>query len=234
MKYKAVIFDLGGTLVQSVPLEGQQRSLAQIASVLSVPADDFGRLWLETTSERRTGVFQSNENNIEHICNELGVPQKGNQIRVAAQIVADLTAHMMENIREDTTAVLSRLKSKGYKLGLISDCNPEVPLLWETSPLAPLFDAAVFSCSAGMQKPDARIYQLAADQLRIEPTDCIYIGDGGSRELSGASQVGMYPVLIRVSVEESNNPYRLNSEEWNGPAISSLTELLELVTQVSP
>ena len=81
-----------------------------------------------------------------------------------------------------------------------------------------------------MQKPDARIYQLVTDQLRIEPKDCIYVGDGGSHELSGASQVGMYPVLIRFSVEERNKPYRLNSEEWNGRAISSLTELLELVT----
>lgn len=230
MKYKAAIFDLFGTLVLSIPQDDQRRSLAQIASVLSVPAADFGRLWLDTTSERRTGVFQSNENNIEHICNKLGVPQKSDQIRVAAQIVSDLTAHfLLSNIREDAIAILSQLKSIGYKLGLISDCNPVVPLLWETSPLAPLFDAAVFSCSVGLQKPDARIYQLVTDQLRIEPTDCIYVGDGGSHELSGASQVGMYPVQIRVSEEESHKPYRLNSEEWDGPIISSLTELIDLI-----
>jgi putative hydrolase of the HAD superfamily len=230
MKYRAVIFDLGGTLVQSVPHEQQMRVLAEIASVLSVPADEFGKLWLDTTSERRTGVFRSNENNIEHICNKLEAPQKAEKIRAAAQIIAGLTEYMMGNIREDTVEVLSQLKSKDYRLGLISDCNPEVPLLWETSPLASLFDAAVFSCSVGMQKPDTRIYRLATDQLRIEPQDCIYVGDGGSHELSGASQVGMYPVLIRVSDEEINEPYRLDSEEWNGPAISSLTELLELVT----
>ncbi|MBN2238951.1 MAG: HAD family hydrolase [Dehalococcoidales bacterium] len=232
MKYKAVLFDLGGTLVRNVPLEGQKKVLTQIASVLSVPAGDFGKLWLDTTNERRTGGFRSNENNIEHICNQLEAPQKENQIRTAAQIIAGLTADMMGNIREDAIAVLSQLKTKGYKLGLISDCNPEVPLLWETSPLAPLFDAAVFSCLVGMQKPDAEIYRLATDRLSIEPEDCIYVGDGGSRELSGASQVGMYPVLIRVFEEEANKPYRLNAEDWNGPSIASLTELLGLIDKI--
>lgn len=229
MKYTAVIFDLFGTLVNSTSIEEHEGVMAEIASVLSVPADDFGRLWLDTSYERVTGTFQSNEANIEYVCRRLGVPPVNTQTRLATEIIADSTTRLMKNLRADAIEVLSQLKSEGYKTGLISDCSPAVPLTWKETPLSPLIDVAVFSCSVGLQKPDLRIYQLATQQLAVEPEHCLYVGDGSSQELTGASQVGMHPVLIRVPDEESTNPYRINAEEWDGPAISSLREVLDLV-----
>lgn len=229
MKYEAVIFDLFGTLVSSTSLAEHERVMAQIASVLSVPTDDFGRLWLDTSYERGTGAFKNNEANIEYICRRLGVPPANTQTRLAAQIIADSTASLMKKLRPDATEVLSQLKSEGHKTGLISDCSPAVPLIWKETPLAPLFDVAIFSCSVALQKPDPRIYQLAINQLAVEPGSCLYVGDGAGQELTGASQVGMHPVLIRVPDEESTNPYRIDAEEWDGPAVWSLKEVLALV-----
>jgi len=229
MKYQAVIFDLFGTLVNNTSLEEHEGVMAEVASVLSVPADDFGRLWLDTADERVIGAFQSNEANIEHICRRLGVRPVDTQIRLATQIFAGNPASLMKKLRANAIDVLSQLKSEGYKIGLISDCSPTVPLIWKETPLSSLIDVAIFSCSVGLQKPDPRIYYLATEQLAVEPENCLYVGDGSSQELTGASQVGMYPVLIRVPDEESTNPYRINAEEWDGPAISSLSEVLTLV-----
>ena len=98
-------------------------------------------------------------------------------------------------------------------------------------PFAPLVDVAVFSCLEGVQKPAPRIYQLAVERLAVRPENCLYIGDGDSQELTGASQVGMYPVLIRNPDEDSTDVHRVDYEagEWEGPVISSLREVLTLV-----
>jgi hypothetical protein len=55
------------------------------------------------------------------------------------------------------------------------------------------------------------------------------VGDGSSRELTGASQVGMHPVLIRVPYEDTYDAYRFDPEEWQGATISALKDILTLV-----
>lgn len=228
MKYEAVIFDLFGTLVDSISLEEHRRVVSQMASALSVPSDDFGRLWLDTSYKRATGVFQNKEANIEYICGILGVAGEHTRIKLAAQISTDCTKSLM-NPRADAIGVISYLKLEGYKIALISNCSPEVPNIWKDTTFAPLFDVAVFSCSVGLMKPDLQIYQIATEKLAVEPQSCLYIGDGTNQELTGASQTGMHPVLIRASDEANGNPYRTNVDEWDGPVISSLSEVLDLV-----
>ena len=47
MKYKAVIFDLFGTLIENYPASKSRIVLKNIASVLEVPAEDFIKFWTE-------------------------------------------------------------------------------------------------------------------------------------------------------------------------------------------
>ncbi len=124
--------------------------------------------------------------------------------------------------------VLARLRSEGYQTGLVSDCSGEVPAVWGGTPFAPLFDATVFSCVAGIKKPDPRIYRMALSRLSVTARECLYIGDGNSRELTGALEVGMHPVLIRDPAESADAHF-IDREEWHGETISSLMEVLDLV-----
>ena len=48
MVYKAVIFDLFGTLVHKFPVDESISVLWDMAAVLSVDADAFTRLWFDT------------------------------------------------------------------------------------------------------------------------------------------------------------------------------------------
>lgn len=202
-----------------------------MVSILSAPAEDFTRLWYETFNKRCTRVFKTPEDNIDYVCQKLGVPIEDSQKSLAAHIRFQLTKDSMIPLPE-SLAVLSRLESEGYKTGLISDCSVEVPAIWQHTPFAPLFDATVFSCLAGMKKPDPRIYRLAAEQLRVELHSCLYIGDGSSQELTGAAAVGMHPLLIRNPDEDSTETHRVDAEaeEWHGPVISSLKDVLTLVS----
>jgi putative hydrolase of the HAD superfamily len=225
-KYAAVIFDLFGTLINNLSFREYESVLRQMASVLSVPSDDFVRWWSDTSHERNTGIIPSPEPIIRHICQKLGVPVEDARVRLAARIRFDYTRRSLVP-RPDAITVLSHLKAAGYKTGLISDCSSEVPKIWPDTLFARFIDMAVFSCSVGLRKPDPRIYKLVTSRLAVEPQDCLYIGDGSSQELTGAARVGMHPVLLRIDAE-STEPHLVNREKWDGPAILSLVDVLTL------
>ncbi|MEO0080426.1 MAG: HAD hydrolase-like protein, partial [candidate division WOR-3 bacterium] len=68
--------------------------------------------------------------------------------------------HALLNVERDVIAGLKRLRKKGYRLGLISNCGLDEIEAWPDSPLAQLLDTAVFSCQVGRRKPDPTIYSL--------------------------------------------------------------------------
>jgi putative hydrolase of the HAD superfamily len=226
MKYEAVIFDLFGTLIPMMSSGDYKKVLTQMASVLSVPFDDLVRLWRSTFDQRMKGDFRTHQDCIGHICEQLGVSVENSQIEAAAQIRFHMNRREVMTLRPDAIKVLSHLKLKGYKIGLISNCAFETTTFWKELPLASLIDIAIFSCLVGMMKPNPRIYELATKQLSVKPQDCLYVADGIGQELSTASQLGMHAAQISMPGEDEDDPYR---EDWEGPIISSLTEVLTLL-----
>ena len=226
MKYKAVIFDLFGTLVDSYSVQGYNKLLADMASALEVSGEDFSKLWRDTTYERGIGIFKTTEESIKFICNKLKVHISDENIRKCEQI-------RRENSRKALTPkngavdIIKSLRGLGYKIGLITNCSAEVPLLWKNTEFPCLFDVTIFSASVGMKKPNAKIYNLACEQLGVEPIECLYIGDGDSNELSGASKFGMDAVMIRDSNEI--DPYRLVDIDWDGRKIENFAEIMDLI-----
>ena len=233
VRFSAVIFDLFGTIVEDLSGPPYDRAVQQMASILSAYHDDFRRLWFSTVNERNTGYFPTLKDNIKHICQQLGVSVNDEQIGAAGEIRQNLGRQSMMVPGPGSLETLFKLREEYYKIGLISDCSPSEPITWPDTQFAPLFDVAIFSCSVNMKKPDPKIYELAASQLKVKCTDCIYIGNGGSNEISGAFEVGMYPVLILP--EDNTNKYLLPSDDVrefaqsHGKIISSLEEVLSLI-----
>ncbi|MEE8353295.1 MAG: HAD-IA family hydrolase, partial [Dehalococcoidales bacterium] len=199
---------------------------AETATLVGAPPEDFIRLWAETAFERNTGILPTSAACIEHICRTLGVEPSEDGLLRAAGHRTDYVRGLLKP-RPGTVEVLRTLRERGHKTGLISDCTHEVPLLWAKTPFASLIDVPVFSCSAGLKKPDPRIYRLAASQLDVTPEDCLFIGDGGSQELSGARDVGMHPMLFRLD-GDGTEPHLLDREQWDGPAIESIHDVLAI------
>lgn len=228
VRYEAAIFDLFGTLVPSFFSRSYAENLRDMASILSVPYGEFERAWTDTYEQRAIGEFPTIAENLRHILAELGLSVDEEKIEEAVR-KRDVFIRQALVPRPEAVEVLTEIRARGLKTGLISDCSPEVPLLWGETMLAPLFDAAVFSPQARTRKPDPRIYLLVCDKLAVAPDRCIYTGDGGNNELSGASQVGMSAVLIRVPGEDTDDAYRHEASEWKGPWISGLMGILEFI-----
>jgi putative hydrolase of the HAD superfamily len=226
MKYKAVIFDLFGTLVKNFPRDESDNNLRRMASELAVPADDFMSLWHAAFNDRMKGVLKNYQACIRRICRQLGADLPDEKIELAAGTRFEMNRRELMAPRDGAIEVMSSLKTKGHKIGLVSNCSNETVIVWESSPLAPLVDAAIFSSLAGLRKPDPRIYQIATEKLAVRPEQCLYIADGMDQELASAAIFGMNAVLIRVDGEDDYDSYR---EKWGGPVISSLREVLSLV-----
>lgn len=227
MKYKAAIFDLFGTLVDNFSWQEYRAVQAQMADFLSVSMETFCDMWGNTYQERATGELPSTEASILHICRMVGVKPDAESVEAAVRVRVGYTRQELIP-RPDAVPTLVKLKEAGLQLGLISDCAPEVPLLWSETPFAGIIDEPIFSCSVSLKKPDPRIYLLACDRLNVSPGDCLYVGDGSSRELTGAAQVGMSPVLIRAPHEATPDTARIDEDTWEGPPISSLSEVLPI------
>jgi len=227
-EYRAVVFDLFGTLVDDYAYDEYQRTLEQAAALLHLPLADFRRVWFETTDDRNTGVIPTINANMALICQRLGRTATDAEVAAAARVRHDFTHRAMAP-RADAVSTLAKLRARGLKIGLISNCSPDAPQVWPTSPLSPFFDTAVFSASCGVMKPNVRIYELALQGFQLPAAECLYVGDGDSQELTGAATAGMHPVMIRVAGQDRGQPPMANRQLWDGPVISSLAQVLALV-----
>jgi len=117
---------------------------------------------------------------------------------------------------------IGALRERGLRTGLITVCSEDVALLWPETAFHGLFDAEVFSATCGLRKPDPRIYRLALDGLGVEAEEAVFVGDGANDELAGAERVGMRAVGVE-------SPGGELPDDWAGPRIRELPELLELL-----
>ena len=97
-------------------------------------------------------------------------------------------------IPDEIIDLLTELKKRGILIGVISNCFSDECEMIHNSKLFPFFDAVKLSYEQGTFKPNPIIFYRLLDELGLEPDECLYVGDGGSRELLAAKTVGMRPV----------------------------------------
>lgn len=122
---------------------------------------------------------------------------------IEAPSVAELTAHWFEYFAQATVersgarVTLEALRTRGLRLGLITN-GPRIKQQHKVDVLGVrhLFDTVLVSAEVGLEKPDPRIFHRAAEELGVEPTRCLFVGDNPEKDVLGAEQAGMQPVWI--------------------------------------
>jgi putative hydrolase of the HAD superfamily len=120
--------------------------------------------------------------------------------------------------------VLSTLKREGYFLGLITNGREDLQTSTiEALKIASFFDIILISESFGVKKPDSRIFKHALNQLGIEPSNAVYVGDHPINDVEASNRSGMTGVWKK-------------SEWWDGEGIQykieELSELLMLIKKI--
>lgn len=197
---KAVIFDMYETLItlwNSKPYMGRE-----LAEDIGIPESKFREIWDLTEDERTLGSKTLEEvlEQVLRVNNRYNVELHQNLVkkRLASKVEA------FEHMHPDIIPMLQGLKDKNIKIGLITNCFNEERDAIRNSILFQYFDVVCMSCELGIKKPDQRIFELCIEQLEISPKDCLYCGDGGSKELEVAQRMNMLPVQALWYLKENS------------------------------
>jgi putative hydrolase of the HAD superfamily len=220
----AVVFDFYGTLTRLGRNEVWNDHAAQLAALLGVSTDALMQALDQSYPERFTGALGGLRETLAALAGRLGVQLSSEQLDEAVALRRSVQETMF-TLRPEAVPVISELRNRGLRIGLVSDCTSELPDAWPRLPVAPLIDAPVFSCVERTRKPDPRLFLTVAERLQVDPADCVYVGDGGGRELTGSSGVGMHAILLAGPDWHGQRVYE-REDAWTGPRISSLTDLL--------
>lgn len=131
---------------------------------------------------------------------------------------------------QDTIQVLSEIRRRGYKIGLLT--NSFLPM-WmrdvelRAYDLLRFLDARISAADIGYLKPHPRIYQEMLKMLNTVPERAVFVGDRPKNDIAGANDAGLISVLI--------DPPHLE-RELNGVVpdytIKALSELLPILDRL--
>ena len=196
MRYRAVLFDLGGVVLGS-PLHaiaGYERErgiptgFVNRVVVSSGPSGAWSRL------ERGELLMEAFHTAFDAECASAGQAIDARALMEMVHKAGEPRPMMLEAIR--------RIRGRGLSTAAIT--NNWVSDVEGTRELRPNFDAFVESCVTGVRKPDPRIYRIACEGLGIDPPQAVFLDDIGAN-LKPARELGMTTIKVddpRVALAE--------------------------------
>ena len=185
---RAVVFDMFETLVTL--FTGRTYFGEHLAADAGTGVDEFRKEWHATEYGRSTGQYTIEEA-LETVLKRLEKYSPEKVKELAGNRLAAL-GDTFAAIPEETFTLLRALKERGIRIGLITNTFSDERDLIRACPLFPYFDAALISYEQGICKPDLSLYEQMTRLLDVKPEECLYVGDGGSRELYAARDAGMH------------------------------------------
>lgn len=200
-KFDVIFFDLFFTLVLPKYNTGRNEN-----DVLNMKKDDWEYIFedSELYLRRATGKVKRPESIVNEVLLKAKIETTNNCKKEIQYLRENRFKNALCSIDPMILDVLENIRKQNIKLCIISNADIIDVMHWDDSPLASIFDDAIFSYEVGAVKPDSRVYKIAMDKMKTTPDKCLFIGDGGSCELSGAKQVGMTTVLTEYLLKRNN------------------------------
>ena len=236
-RYKAVFFDLGGTLrialLEEPWMKHARRKMAEIAGS-PVPYEEFYQMIEERYEPyRKWALAENKESGDEELWCKWLLPDY-DQARIK-QVCHELSFQYRQCkgrrvVVDGGVEVIKGLHERGYKLGIISNLigENEVPDWLEEDGLDQYFDSVVLSSVCGMRKPCFEIYQLAAKEMGVELEECVSVADNIKRDIPGAKKAGVGCNII-FSSPEKKHPVEYTEENRPDAVIEDFREILNLL-----
>lgn len=129
----------------------------------------------------------------------------------------------------DVYATLTALRQRGYFVGIITNGTPRTQCAkMDHSGLRPYVDLVVLAGEEGIQKPDSRVFRMAAARLGVPPTACLFVGDHPQNDVEGAIAAGFTAVRKQGDWDADHPIHHLPHPE-GVPVIRHISEVLALL-----
>ncbi len=244
--YKAVLFDLGNTLLYFNGSWPQVFAQADLEALKSLKSSDLIIDEMVFLQEYRNRINEYHKRReiklieitaaylLRDLLKDLGYPNINEEvIRAALQKMYQVSqSHWL--IEEDCIDTLERLKSKGYQIGIVSNASDDadVQKLVDESQVRRYIDFALSSAACGIRKPDPRIFSIALSYWNLTNEEVIMVGDTLNADILGANNFNMKSVWIKRRAKISSD---LDANEKLIPdeTIETLSELPALIDKLS-
>ena len=214
--FKAVLFDLDGTLLDTAP--DFLLAAHAIRRDYGLGDMDFEVLRPVVSRGGRYMVAAAFP----------GISEADLDIRLP-QYLAHYRARIAEGTRyfDGMAEVVANLAVRGFKLGIVTN-KPT----WLAEPLLAEMgidrDYGVLVCgdTLPVRKPDPAPFLLAAERLGVAPESCVVVGDD-LRDIEGGRRAGMRTVAAAFGYIQANDPVQAWAADW---IIDRPLDLLPLLT----
>lgn len=126
----------------------------------------------------------------------------------------------------DVFPTLAALRERGYLLGVITNGTARTQACkLDYSGLRPYMDLVVLAGEEGIQKPDPRLFQMAAARLGVPCESCVFVGDHPENDLRGAQNAGYIPLRKRPDLD-LGHPFHQMEMPTDIPVIEDIGDLL--------
>jgi 2-haloalkanoic acid dehalogenase type II len=216
---KAVLFDLGGTLIyfdgnwvdvaEAANRELLQHLLQQGMHLDSKRFLDEFRKRLEEYYMQREMEFieYTTAHILRTLLADLGYPGVTLEMMAPAlkQLYAVSQAHW--KLEEDTLPTLEALRRTGYRMAVVSNAadDADVQRLVDNAGIRGYLDLVLSSAACGTRKPNPRIFQIALEQWKLTPSEAVMVGDTLGADILGARNAGIYSIWITRRADRPAN-----------------------------
>jgi len=225
--YKAVFFDVGGTLLRVYPSVGE---------VYARHARAYGFDGSAQALNKQFSVEWKNLGGLEGLGKKKGPAVEKEFWRTLVRQTFEpfgglknfdaYFAHIYDVFRDASSwrvyedvlesGILNTLKNRGIVLGVISNWDSRLPQILKNTGLAEYFQFILASTVVGSAKPDAGIFEEALRLSGIPADQACHIGDEVHTDFEGARNAGLHAILI----DRKGGPHRVT------PQIKSFRELV--------
>ena len=214
MRWKHVIFDLYGTLVDIRTDEGDPVLWERTAELYrshgaAWDPEDLKEEWFHTARNlenqlcRTTGLTYPEiaiEEVFGHLYRKRGVEPTERLIEDTGWQFRQMSTHLL-CLYEGARELLIRLRSSGRKVWLLTNAQriftrPELNVLGITD----AFDGIYISSECGCKKPDSAFYRRLLKEQNIAPEEAIMVGNDTRCDILGAKEVGLSTMYIRSAI----------------------------------
>jgi putative hydrolase of the HAD superfamily len=183
---KAVLFDVGGVIITS-PFE----SFSRYEATHGLP-DGFIRKLNSTNPDTNAWAhLERGDVSFDDFCVlfEAEAHAAGGELKgrdVMELLAGEVRPEMLEAVRRCHERLKTAMVTNNWR------AEDEGGRL---DTLLPLFDVVIESSKAGVRKPEPRFYEMACEQLEIEPTEAVFLDDLGVN-LKPARAMGMTTIKV--------------------------------------
>ena len=226
-KLKAVLFDLDDTIVDSRTAE--YKAICNFKKLFSnfddIEDNEFAQIWSKITIELYDKYYKGIINfetlrieRIKKLFSNFKIKIEDYDAKEKLKIYLELYEKNW-TLFSDTIDVLEKLKNK-YKLAVVTNGDGiQQRKKIEKTGITKYFAEIIISSEVGFAKPDEKIFQIACKKLKVEPEECIMIGDKLDVDVAGCIKLGIKAVWINRKNENIDYKYK----------ITQLKELLEKI-----